>query len=476
VRITIPLLFLLVLPLAPTIRAAEASKPNFVIVFTDDQGYQDIGCFGSPLIKTPRLDQMATEGRRFTNFYAQTVCGPSRAALMTGCYPLRVARDKNHTGVHPCLHTKEITIAEILKDAGYTTACFGKWDLAYHRQRGFRKENLPTRQGFDYFFGTPTSNDSYVDLLRNEDVLEPKADMATLTKRYTDEAIGFIRKSKDKPFFVYMPHTMPHTKLAASEQFRGKSKRGLYGDVIEEIDWNTGRIIDVLKELKLEQKTYVIFTSDNGPWEIKKDHGGCAAPLRGAKTSTWEGGLRVPCIMWAPGRIPAGTACDELTATIDMLPTLAGLAGGKVPDDRVIDGHDITDLMHGKEGAKSAKEAYYYYQDVHLQAVRAGKWKLHLPRPAQPPWSPGWAKHIKAEDVFEIKAPLLFDLENDIGEQKDVAAQQPEVVQRLLKLAEAAKNDIGDYDRIGKNARFYDPQPKRADIGRWKKKPGKKRK
>ncbi|MHC4743201.1 MAG: sulfatase-like hydrolase/transferase [Planctomycetota bacterium] len=444
-----------------------SDKPNFIIVFTDDQGYQDIGCFGSPSIKTPNLDKMADEGVRFTSFYAQTVCGPSRAALMTGCYPLRVAKRNNQVDVHPYLHTKEITVAEVLKDAGYATACFGKWDLAGHRQKGYDSNLLPTRQGFDYFFGTPTSNDSVVNLLRNEQVIERSADMNTLTRRYTDEAIAFIRANKDKPFFIYIPHTMPHTKLGASDEFRGKSKQGLYGDVIEEIDHNVGRILSTVKELALDKKTYVIFTSDNGPWEIKKAHGGSALPLRGAKTSTWEGGLRVPCIMRAPGRIPPATVCDEIASTMDILPTLAKLAGTEASTDRVIDGHDIAPLMHGQKGATSPTEAFYYYQHTHLQAVRSGKWKLHLPRPANPPWTPNWARHIKQEDVFEIKEPLLFDLQNDIGEQTDVAKSHPDVVARLLELGEKARADIGDYNRVGAGARFFDPQPKRPDIVKW---------
>ena len=448
-------------------RASVADKPNFIIVFADDQGYQDLGCFGSPSIKTPRIDRMAAEGVRFTNLYAQTVCGPSRAALMTGCYPLRVAKRNNQVDVHPYLHTREITVAEVLKRAGYSTACFGKWDLAGHRQKGFDPNLLPTKQGFDYFFGTPTSNDSVVNLMRNETVIEKSADMNTLTGRYTDEAITFIQSNKNRPFFVYIPHTMPHTRLGASAQFRGKSKRGLYGDVIEEIDWNVGRILDAVKELGLDEKTYIIFTSDNGPWEIKKAHGGSAAPLRGAKTSTWEGGLRVPCVMRAPGRIPAGTVCDEMATTMDILPTLAKLAAAETPTDRVIDGRDISGLMHGEKSAAGATRAFFYYQHTHLQAVRSGKWKLHLPRPANPPWTPNWARHIKAEDVFDVDKPMLFDLENDIGERHDVAAKNGDVVTRLLKLADDARSDIGDYNRVGTGARFFDAQPRRPDIARW---------
>ncbi|HUT12696.1 MAG TPA: sulfatase [Thermoguttaceae bacterium] len=447
---------------------AEKRRPNFVIIFTDDQGYNDVGCFGSEKIRTPRLDRMAVEGRKFASFYAQTVCGPSRAALMTGCYPLRVAKKDNRVDIHPYLHSREITIAEILKAAGYTTACFGKWDLAGHRQKGYAPELLPTRQGFDYFFGTPTSNDSIVNLLRNEKVIENRADMNTLTQRYTEEVVAFIRRSGEKPFFVYLPHTMPHTRLGVSAKFRGKSRRGLYGDVIEELDWSAGRILDTIKELGLDEDTYVIFTSDNGPWELRKAHGGSAKPLRGAKTSTWEGGLRVPCIVRAPGRVPAGTTCDEIATTMDLLPTLAKLAGGKVPDDRVIDGHDITALLHGVKGAASPTRAFYYYQHTHLQAVRSGRWKLHLPRAAQPPWAPRWGGHIKKEDVIAIPKPMLFDLQADIGESRDVADKNPDVVRRLLALAEQASNDIGDYDRIGKGARFHGPAPKRPDIGKWK--------
>lgn len=446
---------------------AKSGKPNFIVIFADDLGYGDIGSYGAGDIRTPRVDQLAEEGMRFTNFYAQTVCGPSRAALMTGCYPLRVAKRNNQVDVHPYLHTQEITVAEVLHDAGYATGCFGKWDLAGHRQKGYDPNLLPTKHGFDYFFGTPTSNDSIVNLLRNEKVIERAADMSNLTRRYTNEAIGFMRKNQRKPFFVYIPHTMPHTKLAISEQFRGKSKQGLYGDVVEEIDWNVGRIVDVLRELGLVENTYLIFTSDNGPWWIKKAHGGSAGPLRGAKTSTWEGGLRVPCIMWAPGKIPGGSVCDEVATTMDILPTFATLAGGKVPRDRVIDGHEIVGLMHGKKGATSATKAFYYYQHTHLQAVRSGKWKLHLRRPANPPWTPNWAGHIDPVDVFEITRPMLFDLENDIGERNDVADENPEVVGKLLELARWARADIGDYDRAGENARFFDPEPARPDAAKW---------
>ena len=335
-----------VIALAVTLPATGADrdepatpKPNFVLIFADDQGYEDLGCFGSKTIRTPHLDRLAAEGMRFTDFYAQTICGPSRAALMTGCYPPRVAERGNLKNMHPHLHSEEVTIAEVLKSVGYTTGCFGKWDLAKHAQRGFFDDLMTNHQGFDDFFGTPSSNDGFVDLYRNAERIEEKSPMAGLTRRYTDEAIEFIRRSKGKPFFVYIPHTMPHTRLAASEPFAGKSKRGLYGDVIEEIDFNVGRVVDAVKELKLEDNTWIIYTSDNGPWLIKNKgyvdgnlpahHGGSAGALRSGKVSTWEGGIRVPTIAWAPGRIPAGEVCSSLAATIDLLPTFAKLAGAR---------------------------------------------------------------------------------------------------------------------------------------------------
>ena len=447
----------------------EQARPNFVVIFTDDQGYQDLGCFGSPDIKTPNIDRMAAEGMKFTSFYAQPVCGPSRAAIMTGCYPMRVAERGNVKQVHPILHSKEITVAEVLKKQGYTTACFGKWDLAKHSQRDFFLDLFPTHQGFDYFYGTPTSNDGVANLYRDDELIEPKSDMSTLTKRYTDEAIAFMQRNKDKPFFVYMPHTMPHTKLAASPQFKGKSKRGLYGDVIEEIDFNVGRILDAIKEMGVEDNTYVLFTSDNGPWLIKNkdhadgrlasDHGGSAGPLRSGKVSTFEGGVRVPTILWGPGRVPENTTCDKLASTLDVLPTFAALAGTAPPTDRVMDGENIRHLFHGKFDKADSEKAFYYYLRVHLQAVRQGKWKLHLVRDAQSigaaPFSNN--RHIAPADRIGFDKPFLIDLENDIGETTNVAADHPDVVKRLLALAESMRDDLGDFDRVGKNMRFFDP-------------------
>lgn len=421
-----------------------ASRPNFVIILTDDQGYQDVGCFGSPDIKTPNLDKMAMEGMRFTSFYAQTICGPSRASLMTGCYPNRVATLTNRSVEeehHPRLHDQEITIAEVLREVGYTTGAFGKWDLAGHTQTDYERALLPTRQGFDVFFGTPTSNDAFVHLMRDEEIVERNADLSTITRRFTDEAIDFIKDNRDKPFLAYIAHSMPHIKLAASEQFAGKSRRGLYGDVIEELDWNVGRLLKEIKDLGLDESTYVMFMSDNGPWYLLGQlsaHGGSAAPLRGSKTSAWEGGLRVPGIMRAPGRIPAGVVCDEIVSTLDLLPTLAALGGGSLPNDRIIDGHDISALIHGEE-VKSPTKAFYYYQRTRLRAVRAGKWKLHLANRADSEWG---LTHIRKEDHIHIDQPMLFDLENDIGERHDVAKAHPEVVAELLKYGREARGEM----------------------------------
>jgi len=469
----------------PAVAAAQGdppgrgpARPNILLIFADDLGYADLGCFGSKLINTPNIDRMAAQGMRFTSFYAQPICGPSRAALMTGCYPMRVAERDNLKHTHPVLHSREITLAEVLRKRGYATACFGKWDLARHSQRSFERDLMPNHQGFDYFFGTPTSNDSIVDLYRNEERIEAAADMNTLTRRYTDEALGFIERNKSRPFFVYLAHTMPHTRLGVSDAFRGKSKRGLYGDVVEEIDAEVGRILRFLVQEGLADNTYVLFTSDNGPWLIKNrgkadgsgpnDYGGSAGPLRSGKVSTWEGGVRVPAVCWAPGRVPAGTVCDRLASTLDVLPTFAALAGAQVPNDRVIDGEDIRHLLAGHFDKADRAKTFYYYLGTHLQAVRQGKWKLHLPRPDQTPWLP-WKnpnQHIAPEDDLAMPEPLLFDLQADLGETTDVAAQHPEIVARLLGLAEKARTDIGDYDRIGENQRFFDDGPRRPDI--WK--------
>lgn len=434
-------------------------KPNFIIIFTDDQGYQDLGCFGSPDIKTPNIDKMAAEGMKFTSFYAQTVCGPSRAALMTGCYPLRNARNDNGEAPHPKLSLSEVTIAEVLKPRGYSTCMIGKWDLAGHNTEKFNPDLLPIHQGFDYSFFTPSSNDSRVHLLRNKEVVELNADMSTLTRRYTDEAINFIEKNQEQPFFLYLAHTMPHTKLAVSDEFKGKSEGGFYGDVIEEIDFNVGRIMTVLKEKGLDDNTYVIFTSDNGPWWIKGDHGGNSEPLRGAKTSAWEGGLRVPFIIRAPGKVPAGTVSNKVTATIDLLPTIAQIAGAELPTDRVIDGLDISEIINGN--STTLKRPYFYYQHKELRAVRMGKWKLHLPHQPNSKYMTytKWQRHSAPKDRILFVKHMLYDLENDIGETTDVSDENPEIVNELVKLLNWAKEDIGDLGKRGVNARPLGDEP-----------------
>jgi arylsulfatase A-like enzyme len=422
-----------------------AKPPNFVLIFTDDQGYQDIGCFGSPLIKTPHLDAMAAQGRRFTSFYsANSVCSPSRAALMTGCYPTRVGIPgvlfpRHKTGLNP----DEITIAEILKARGYATACIGKWHL------GHKPTFLPTRHGFDSYFGIPYSNDMTIDpdmqlaadillregftvdriskekprknlvpLMRDEKVIEYPCDQKSLTGRYTKEAVEFIGRNADKPFFLYLPHTMPHIPLFASEQFRSKSARGLYGDTIEEIDWSVGEIMKALKQHGLDENTLVVYTSDNGPWKLSNGRGGSALPLRGFKFQTYEGGMRVPCIMRWPGRIPPGSHCDEVAATIDLLPTFAGLAGAKVPGDRVIDGHDILPLISGQQGAVSPHDMYYYYRGRSLESARKGKWKLR--------------RTGKKKGGVE-----LYDLNSDISETKNKAADNEALVKGMLEQMDA---------------------------------------
>jgi len=414
--------------------------PNFIIIVTDDQGYQDMGCYGSPQIKTPNLDRMAEEGMRFTDFYvAAPTCTPSRAALLTGCYPLRVGLPRvlfpqDNIG----LNSDEITIADFLKKRYYSTACIGKWHL------GHLPRFLPRKHGFDYYFGIPYSNDMRPEnpgkwakeqnypplpLIENETTIEISPDQRLLTKRYTEKSIDFIKKNKDKPFFLYLPHTMPHVPLFASEKFRGKSKRGLYGDVIEEIDASTGEILNTLKQLGIDGRTMVFFMSDNGPWLLKWEDGGCALPLRDGKFTTYEGGMRVPAIVRWPGKVPAGAVCTELWSAMDLLPTIAGLVGAKVPTDRVIDGKDIWPLMAGKAGAKSPHQVLYYYRSDKLEAVRLGKWKMHLPKRDRINYRDGTKEYVE-------RPIQLFDLKADIAEKNNLADEFPEVVERLKKMME----------------------------------------
>ncbi len=433
-------------------------KPNFVLIFTDDQGYADVGCFGAEGFKTPNLDRMANQGMQFTDFYvASPVCCPSRAALMTGCYPQRIEMFQNinppdNVGLNP----KEKTIPEVLKKQGYKSGCFGKWHL------GHRKPFLPTSQGFDEYWGIPYSHDmkpqsvkiypqwahiieKYPDLplMHDEKVIERDPDPAKLTTFYTEKAINFIEKNKDEPFFVYLPHSLPHVPLGVSDKFKGKSKKGIYGDVIMEIDWSVGQINKKLKELGLEENTLVVFTSDNGPWMVFGEHAGSADPLRGEKNTTFEGGQRVPCIMKWPAGIPEGKLCDEPVCTIDILPTFAKLANAELPEHK-IDGKDISSLMLDKQDSENPYEAIYFYRNRELQAVRSGKWKLHFPHKYFKTKRPGKDGFHGDYEVKSLKKPALYNLEKDPSESDNVADKHPEVVRNLKKLADKMGKQVGD--------------------------------
>ena len=439
--------------LLPT-RRKDERPPNFIIIFADDLGYADLGCFGAEKIRTPHLDRMAEEGMRFTDFYSTApVCTPSRASLLTGCYPLRVGLvSVLHPWTAHGLNDNEVTLAGLLKTRGYATACIGKWHLGHH------PEFLPTRHGFDYYFGLPYSNNMNSvrkdgsggrPLIRNEDVVERPADQKTLTKRYAEETIAFIKENKDRPFFVYLPHTFPHTPLYASEDFEGKSEAGIYGDTVEEIDWSVGEIFAALKKLRLDDNTLVVFTSDNGPFLGKNTFRGSAGPFRDGKFSVYEGGMREPCVMRWPGRIPANSICSEMAVTFDLYPTFARLGDADVPNDRVIDGKDIWPLMSGEKGARTPHEAFFYYKGKHLRAVRSGKWKLMVEHDEE-------SKESKDRDnpIMVGVAQRLYDLESDPGETTDVAASHPDVIARLMKRVEAIREDLGDLGRKGKNARM----------------------
>ncbi len=439
------------------------TKPNIVLIFTDDQGYGDIGCFGAKGFKTPNLDKMAAEGMRFSNFYVgQAVCCPSRAALMTGCYPQRIEMFQNiNADENVGLNPDEETIAEVLKKQNYATACFGKWHL------GHREPFLPTKQGFDEFWGLPYSHDmkpesakiytqwaSVIEkypplpLMHNEEIIEENPDPAKLTTFYTEKCIDFIERNQDRPFFAYLPHSMPHVPLAVSDKFKGKSENGLYGDVIMEIDWSVGQINQKLAELGLEDNTLVIFTSDNGPWLWMGNHAGSAGQLREGKATTFDGGHRTPCIMKWPGKIPANSECSEPVLSMDLLPTFAGFADAKLPAKK-IDGKDISALMMNKPGAKSPHEAIYFYYDMELQAVRSGNWKLHFEHKYIDVIEPG-----KDGQMGKIESkPLeksLYDLSKDPGETTNLIDQHPEVVEKLTKYADKIKSELGHWTKKGK--------------------------
>jgi arylsulfatase A len=432
--------------------AATPSKPNLVLILIDDMGYGDIAPFGSKLNRTPALDRLASEGMRLTSFLACPVCTPSRAQFMTGCYAKRVSMPavifpSCPTGLNP----DENTLPKLLKQQGYATMMIGKWHL------GDQKEFLPTKYGFDHYLGLPYSNDMGggeewpkdniyhgkrppLPLVRDQEVIEvvPPAAQDKLTQRYTDEAVKFIRENKDRPFFLYMPHTAVHVPLHPGDAFKGKSANGTYGDWVEEMDWSVGKVMDAIRELKLDGKTLVLFTSDNGPWLSQGKNGGTAGPLRGGKGSTWEGGVREPTIAWWPGKIAPGTSSDALTANVDVLPTFVKLAGGSVPTDRKIDGVDIWPVLSG-QARESAHGAYYYFNGNRLEAVRLGPWKLAI-HPQH--LGMGGEKPITAEMIKNHK-PRLYNLVEDIGENKDVAAEHPEIVEQLQKFVAEMDADLG---------------------------------
>lgn len=433
-------------------RAEEPKRPpNVVLIFADDMGYGDLGCYGAEGIETPNLDRLAKEGTRFTDFYAaQAVCSASRAALLTGCYSNRVGiQGALGPGSKIGINANETTLAEVFKSRGYATAIYGKWHL------GDAPQFLPTRHGFDDYFGLPYSNDMWpfhptsksyppLPLIEGEKVKELNPDQRNLTTWYTEHAVRFIEQNQKRPFFLYVPHNMPHVPLFVSDKWKGKSKRGLYGDVIQEIDWSVGEITAALDRSGLDRNTLVIFASDNGPWLSYGDHAGSAGPLREGKGTSFDGGVREPGIFRWRGTIPAGGICREPAMTIDVLPTLAHLIGAQVPTDRIIDGKDIWPLLTRPKMAKSPHEALYIYWGGHLDAVRSGQWKLHLPHEYRSlKGQPGMGGQPGPYVQKQI-GTALFDLEKDPGETLDVAAQNPDVVRRLTELAQKAREDLGD--------------------------------
>jgi len=433
----------------------QAAKPNFVIIFTDDQGYGDLSCFGSKTIKTPNIDRIAKEGRKFTSFMvASPVCTPSRAALLTGCYPKRVGMHQHvlFPASTKGLNAKEHTIADHLKGQGYATACFGKWHLGHH------KETLPTANGFDTYYGIPYSNDMNhpdnkgkprggwqgMDILwddpestltkwktplyEDEKIVELPVDQRTVTRRYTQKSIDFITVNKDKPFFVYLPHSMPHIPLYVPDEVRDPDPKKAYINTIEHIDSEVGRLLKALDDLKLADNTYVIYTTDNGPWLPFLHHGGSAGPLRDGKGTTFEGGQRVPYVMRGPG-IPAGTVCDELTGTIDLLPTIAAITGKALPKGKKIDGVNVSGLWKGTEKNSPRTEFLHYTSRGDLEGIRSEKWKLLIKKPRRNP-------NNKPPEVF------LFDLSKDLGEQNNLAEAKPAVVRDLSARMETLDAEI----------------------------------
>ncbi len=422
-------------------------RPNFVIIFCDDMGWGDLGCFGHPTIATENLDRMAAEGMRMTQFYvAASVCTPSRSGLITGRYPARTGMCGNRRVLFPDsiggLQDSELTVAELLKSAGYSTGMVGKWHL------GHLPQYLPTQHGFDSYYGIPYSNDMdnvapksikgravfqnpdwrhfNVPLLQGTSdgvvrQIERPTDQRTITRRYTFKAVEYIRQQKDSPFFLYLAHSLPHVPLFRSDAFVGQSRAGLYGDVIEEIDWSVGQILKELRDQGLAEKTMVVFTSDNGPWLTFGDQGGSAGPLRNGKGTTFEGGMRVPGVFWMPGVIPAGVTNPSLCSTLDLLPTMARMAGAPLPNDLILDGFDLTTML--VEQQPSPRKSMFFYRDYRLMAVRHGRYKAHYI--TQDSYVPG------SNQATSHEVPLLYDLEIDLGESRNLAQQHPEVLAEI---------------------------------------------
>ena len=456
---------------------AAADSPNIVVIFIDDMGYADIGPFGAKAYPTPNLDRMAREGRRFTDFHVSSaVCSASRAALITGCYHERVGfSGALGPGANIGLSSSEMTLAEICKQKNYATTCIGKWHLGHH------PKFLPTNHGFDSYYGLPYSNDMWpnhpeelakraagqkttsgyppLPLIEDTKIIDAEVsgeDQTQLTTKYTERAVEFIRKHRNEPFLVYLPHSMVHVPLYVSSKFAGKSGAGLFGDVVMEVDWSVGQILDALKEVGVDEKTLVIFTTDNGPWLSYGDHAGSAAPHREGKGTAWEGGIRVPTLMRCPGKIPAGTTCDELACTVDILPTVAAMIGAELPSHK-IDGHSILPLMIGTPGAVSPHETMpCYYANDELQAVRDPQWKLILPHQYRTLKGRQGGRGGVPAKYETVKVGIeLYDLKKDRGETVNVADDHPDVVARLQTAAESWRSELGDKltDRKGMEVR-----------------------
>lgn len=446
----------------------EEQPPNVIVFLTDDQGWGDVAAFGASDLATPNLDRLAAGGMRLTSFYSAPTCTPSRAMLLTGAYGQRVSMPSayypwSNDGLSP----DEITLAEMLRERGYATGLVGKWHL------GHRPPFLPTSQGFDEYFGIPYSNDMgrinpldlpiYPDLplMDGEDVVETEPDQSQLVRRYTERAVDFIARHAGGPFFLEIAHSMPHWPIAASEDFLGTSPSGIYGDVIAEVDWSMGEILDALEAHDIDDRTLLLFVSDNGPWLLFGDHAGSAGPLREGKSTSFEGGVRVPAIVRWPGRVPAGSTSGAVLGLIDFAPTVASLTGAELPQDRVLDGRDAWPVLSGEDEASFADRVWLFHRVSGLEAVRRGRWKLHLPHPYDAVLAPGVDGAIGTIEQRLISL-ALFDLESDIGETRDVADEHPDVVAELLAIADDARADLGDVltGRAGNGVRpagFYNP-------------------